>query len=234
MNWVYMLLLCLAEVCNFGLSVPALAPPSRGATGMKSSPSQDICRKRTCGRSKICVVNSNAREICVCAPCSGTTSKKHTVCGNDGQTYSSKCSLQYQRCISRNKTLKQAHRGKCRGSTSAESPAGCSSDDVKRFLSYFRNRLLDDVELMRDGKISDRTFESLSKAEQNVVLQNQFKAGDQEPADGYLTSKETRRFYPLASGKRACLDSLLSSCDIDKNGLYSRAEWKYCLRIKKQ
>jgi hypothetical protein len=31
------------------------------------------------------------------------------------------------------------------GSTSAESPAGCSSDDVKRFLSYFRNRLLDDV-----------------------------------------------------------------------------------------
>jgi hypothetical protein len=115
MNWVYMLLLCLAEVCNFGLSVPALAPPSRGATGMKSSPSQDICRKRTCGRSKICVVNSNAREICVCAPCSGTTSKKHTVCGNDGQTYSSKCSLQYQRCISRNKTLKQAHRGKCRG-----------------------------------------------------------------------------------------------------------------------
>jgi hypothetical protein len=87
---------------------------------------------------------------------------------------------------------------------------------------------------MRDGKISDRTFESLSKAEQNVVLQNQFKAGDQEPADGYLTSKETRRFYPLASGKRACLDSLLSSCDIDKNGLYSRAEWKYCLRIKKQ
>jgi hypothetical protein len=41
---------------------------------------------------------------------------------------------------------------------------------------------------MRDGKISDRTFESLSKAEQNVVLQNQFKAGDQEPADGSATS----------------------------------------------
>ena len=41
---------------------------------------------------------------------------------------------------------------------------------------------------MRDGKISDTTFELLPRTQQNSLIESQFTAADQDPIDGSVTS----------------------------------------------
>ena len=64
---------------------------SNGVTGVVAGPFDSHCRIRVCGRSKLCVIDGQGREFCVCKTCPVTSSRKSKpVCGTDGQTYPSK------------------------------------------------------------------------------------------------------------------------------------------------
>ncbi|XP_062506712.1 SPARC-like [Corticium candelabrum] len=230
---LFAVLLLFAFTCVSD-SGPVPAPASNGVTGVVAGPFDSHCRIRVCGRSKLCVIDGQGREFCVCKTCPVTSSRKSKpVCGTDGQTYPSKCALRYQRCSTRSKTLKQAHKGECLVSKVTDfSEKDCSAKEKSSFTAYFMDRLLDEMQLMETGRISSTVsgkFGLLSKIQQNAVINWQFAAADQNPKDEYLSPHETNRLYSLVPDKKACLIDLLSSCDIDNNGRHSRAELRFCL-----
>ncbi|XP_078802632.1 follistatin-related protein 3 [Oryzias latipes] len=79
-------------------------------------PCKDTCEGVKCSPGKVCKMKME-RPQCVCSPDCSHLSKKHAVCGSDGNSYKDECALLMARCMG-HPDLEVMYQGECKKSCS--------------------------------------------------------------------------------------------------------------------
>lgn len=72
----------------------------------------DTCEGVKCSPGKVCRMKMG-RPQCVCSPDCSHLTRKHAVCGSDGQTYKDECTLLLARCMG-HPDLEVMYQGECK------------------------------------------------------------------------------------------------------------------------
>lgn len=75
-------------------------------------PTAETCEGVKCNPGKVCRMKTG-RPQCVCSPDCSHITRKHAVCGSDGQTYKDECTLLLARCMG-HPDLEVMYQGECK------------------------------------------------------------------------------------------------------------------------
>ncbi|XP_061840377.1 testican-3 [Nerophis lumbriciformis] len=205
-------------------------------------PANDPCLKVKCGRHKVCVAQDRKLATCVsqrgvsfkdaslyqspgskCQPC--PVVHPSPVCATDGHTYSTKCKLDYQACISGKKiTVRCASMCPC--PATPEERTVCSESEVKEVIG----RLRDMIQVLHDTRrdmVEKKKFEVGVWPACKEALGWMFSHLDTD-LNLQLDRSEMRTLY--SDRKEPCSHAFFKSCDTHKDGLIGGSEWCSCFQ----
>nr|XP_023655190.1 testican-3 isoform X2 [Paramormyrops kingsleyae] len=217
-------------------------------------PAKDPCQKVKCGRHKVCVAQDYQTASCIsqrqmsfkdvglsqnplfskCKQC--PVVHPSPVCGADGHTYSTKCKLEYQACIS-GKQISVKCTGQCpcqtnKSKTRAEKKV-CSEVELKEAVS----RLRDWFKVLHENGNQNRKVQvqrlERSRFDTSILpickdsLGWMFSRLDTN-YDLLLDQSELSSLY--LDKNEHCIKSFFISCDTYGDGLISNNEWCSCFQ----
>lgn len=241
--------------------------PAKRRTDDGLDATKDPCVKVHCPPHKVCVSHDYQTAICTnhkqpahsVKPRKGSLAHKHwvaagahgkcrpcpvvrpsPVCGSDGHTYSSKCKLEFQACVSE-KSVSLKCDGPCPclpGQDAADPPhsdkTACSDGDLRglasRLKDWFRVLHLD---ANRDLKSSVNSDSAAGRFDTSILpickdsLGWMFNKLDMN-FDLLLDQSELGAIY--LDKNELCMKPLFNSCDSFKDGKLSNNEWCYCFQ----
>lgn len=211
-------------------------------------PAKDPCLKIKCGRHKVCVVEEDT-PTCVsqrrvsfkdaslnqnpgskCKPC--PVVHPSPVCGTDGHSYSTKCKLDYQACITGKKIAVKCP-GQCPCPAHFEPGSAekkvCSEAELKETVSGLRDwfRVLYENHNKKAKKTEKNKFDSGASLVCKEPLGWMFSRLDTN-LDLQLDGAELGGLY--ADRKEPCSDAFLRSCDTHPDKLLTATEWCTCFQ----
>ncbi|KAM4751090.1 testican-3 isoform 3-T3 [Anableps anableps] len=210
-------------------------------------PAKDPCLKIKCSRHKVCVAEDYKTASCVsqrrvsfkdanlhpsagskCKPC--PVVHPSPVCGSDGHTYSTKCKLDYQACITGKKITVKCP-GMCPCPPQPEQGSAekkvCSESDLKEVVS----RLRDWFRVLHENGNHQRV--KIQKPEKNKFdvgaspickdpLGWMFSRLDTN-FDLQLDQSEIKSLY--LDRNEPCSDAFFKSCDTHPDKVITSSEW---------
>uniref|UniRef100_A0A667X6G3 SPARC (osteonectin), cwcv and kazal like domains proteoglycan 1 n=1 Tax=Myripristis murdjan TaxID=586833 RepID=A0A667X6G3_9TELE len=213
---------------------------------------KDPCLKVRCPPHKVCVSHDYQTAIChnhkleagvhgKCRPCSALQSRP--VCGSDGHTYSSKCKMEFQGCLS-GKVISVKCEGLCPclpGREPSKPPhktdkTACSDTELHSLASRLKDWFgVLHFDANRDLKSSD--FDAATGRFDTSILPIckdslgwMFNKLDMN-FDLLLDQSELSAIY--LDKYELCMKPLFNSCDSFKDGKLSNNEWCYCFQKPK-
>uniref|UniRef100_A0A1A8EAD2 Sparc/osteonectin, cwcv and kazal-like domains proteoglycan (Testican) 1 n=1 Tax=Nothobranchius kadleci TaxID=1051664 RepID=A0A1A8EAD2_NOTKA len=250
-----------------GIKSHAVSAKKTGQTGPDAT--KDPCLRVRCPPHKVCVSHDFQTAICTnhkqpphsvkarkgsvnhkhrveggahgkCRQCSALQSVP--VCGSDGHTYSSKCKLEFQSCLS-GKTISVKCDGLCPclpGPEEFNKPlhnpekAGCSDTDLHSLAARLKDWFgVLHLDANRDLRSSDSSDSSAGHFDTSILpickdsLGWMFNKLDVN-FDLLLDQSELNAIY--LDKYELCMKPLFNSCDSFKDGKLSNNEWCYCFQ----
>ncbi|KAM9356553.1 testican-1 [Symphorus nematophorus] len=229
---------------------------------------KDPCLKVRCPPHKVCVSHDYQTAICTnrkqpthsVKPRKGSAGHKHTleasahgkcrlcsalqsspVCGSDGHTYSSKCKLEFQSCLS-GKTISIKCDGLCpclpgqelRKSPHKTEKAACTDTELHSLAARLKDWFgVLHLDANRDLKSSDSFDSATGHFDTSILpickdsLGWMFNKLDMN-FDLLLDQSELSAIY--LDKYELCMKPLFNSCDSFKDGKLSNNEWCYCFQ----
>ncbi|XP_008315332.1 testican-3 isoform X1 [Cynoglossus semilaevis] len=215
-------------------------------------PAKDPCLKIKCSRHKVCVTEDYKTATCVskrrvsfkdptvdhspgskCKPC--PVVHPSPVCGTDGHTYSTKCKLEYQACITEKKIAVKCS-GMCPCTSVPEQSSAedkvCSESDLKEVVG----RLRDWFRVLHENSNHKRVkFQKPEKSKFEVGASPTCK----EPL-GWMFSRLDTNFDLLLEQaeikslyldrNEPCSDAFFKSCDTHADRVVTSSEWCTCFQ----
>ncbi|XP_031415852.1 testican-3 isoform X1 [Clupea harengus] len=214
-------------------------------------PAKDPCQKIKCGRHKVCVTEDYNTPTCVsqrrmsfkdislaqspggkCKRC--PVVRPTPVCGTDGHTYSSKCKLEYQACISGKEIVV-----KCLEQCPCPSPSSpshlenkdCSTTETAQVVSRLRDWF---KVLHENGSSKKLTFQRPDKSsfDSSASLCRDSVGWMFTRLDtNFDLSLDQSELVSLAQDNNdQCTAVFLKSCDSSSDGSLSSREWCSCFQ----
>ncbi|XP_053712998.1 testican-3 [Synchiropus splendidus] len=215
-------------------------------------PTKDPCQKIKCSRHKVCVSEDYKTATCVsqrrvsfkddnlyqnprsrCTPC--PVVHPSPVCGTDSHTYSTKCKLDYQACISGKKIAVKCP-GMCPCPTRSKDRSAekrvCSELELKEVVSRLRDwfRVLHENgnhKRVKIQKTEKNKFEMLASPLCKDPLGWMFSRLDTN-FDLQLDQSELKSLY--LDRNEPCSDAFFKSCDTHGDKVISSSEWCTCFQ----
>ncbi|KAJ0060530.1 hypothetical protein NL108_015143 [Boleophthalmus pectinirostris] len=214
---------------------------------------KDPCRSVRCSRHKVCVAQGLQRAVCVhrkklehsrvkqesphgrCRACPVSSAP---VCGSDGHNYASECKLQQQACLT-GKDLNILCSGfcPCAASTTNSQPKQgkdhCSAEELADLGDRLRDwfQLLHGNNKRNDSSREERSTTTTTALDRSVEMSCRdsitwmFSRLDSD-LDQSLDRSELESIN--LDQYEVCVGSFFSSCDSNRDGAVSRAEWCLC------
>ncbi|KAK2865607.1 hypothetical protein Q7C36_001663 [Tachysurus vachellii] len=205
-------------------------------------PAKDPCLKIKCGRHKQCVAEDHKTPTCVSQTSLKSTSFKPVlvkckrcpltrpapVCATDRHTYSTKCQMEYQACISATQIAV-----KCSGQCPCVSEINkavekkeCSDAELNKVASRLRDWSRDVYESGKKLKLFKPEMMDVTKAPVcKGSLDWMFTRLDIN-FDLHLDQSELSSL--ILEREDACTKTFLRSCDLGRDQLISSKEWCSC------
>ncbi|KAM6971977.1 testican-3 [Aplochiton taeniatus] len=208
-------------------------------------PAKDPCLKIKCGRHKVCVAEDYKTASCVSQrrisfkdvgllQSPGSKCKRcpvvhpAPVCGTDGHSYSTKCKLEYQACITGKKIDVQCT-GPCPCASGPEKKE-CTESDLKEVVSRLRDwfSVLHENGNHKRAKMPEKNrFEPGASPICKAPLGWMFSRLDTN-FDLQLDPAELSSLYPDRS--EPCSEAFFTSCDTHANKVLTSSEWCTCFQ----
>ncbi|TKS68184.1 Testican-3 SPARC/osteonectin, CWCV, and [Collichthys lucidus] len=214
---------------------------------------KDPCLKIKCSRHKVCVAEDYRTAYCVsqrrvsfkdanlyqspgskCKPC--PVVHPAPVCGTDGHTYSTKCKLDYQACITGKKIAVKCP-GMCPCPAQPEQSSAekkvCSESDLKEVVS----RLRDWFRVLHENGNHKRV--KIQKPEKNTEFEVGASPICKDPLGWMFSRLDTNFDLQLDQAEikslyldrnEPCSDAFFKSCDTHADKVITSSEWCTCFQ----